>query len=72
MSFSRLLLLLTPAAAPAARALLRAALRNPRNRKFVLLSEADLPLYSPLLLYTQASGGWRGGGCVAGAPCPAC
>jgi hypothetical protein len=37
----------------AARALLTAAHRNLRITKFVLLSESDLPLYSPALLYTQ-------------------
>ncbi|PRW32548.1 Transcription initiation factor TFIID subunit 13 [Chlorella sorokiniana] len=37
----------------AARTLLRAAYRNPRVTKFALMSESDLPLYSPHLLYTQ-------------------
>ena len=37
----------------ATRALLAAALTNPRNQKFVLLSESDVPLYSPLVLYAQ-------------------
>lgn len=36
-----------------ARALLRAAYRNPRVTKFALMSESDLPLYSPHLLYSQ-------------------
>jgi hypothetical protein len=40
----------------AARALLRAARRNPRAAKFVLLSESDLPLYGPQLVYAQLIG----------------
>ena len=27
--------------------------RNPRNQRFMLLSESDVPLYSPHLVYTQ-------------------
>lgn len=47
-------MLLTPAAsACAAEALLAAALKNPRNQRFMLLSESDLPLYSPQALYLQ-------------------
>ena len=38
---------------PAAEALLAAAIRNPRNQKFLILSESDLPLYSPEVLYQQ-------------------
>lgn len=37
----------------AARALLAAALENPRNQRFFLISESTLPLYSPLLWYSQ-------------------
>lgn len=37
----------------ATRALLAAALTNPRAEKFVLMSESDVPLYSPMALYTQ-------------------
>lgn len=37
----------------ATRALLAAALTNSRAKKFVLLSESDVPLYSPMALYTQ-------------------
>lgn len=33
-----------------------AALRNPRNQKFIILSESDLPLYSPEVLYLQVGG----------------
>lgn len=40
----------------AAEALLAAALRNPRNQKFIILSESDLPLYSPEVLYLQVGG----------------
>lgn len=36
-----------------AEALLAAALRNPRNLKFLIMSESDLPLYSPEVLYRQ-------------------
>lgn len=39
----------------AAEALLAAALRNPRNLKFLIMSESDLPLYSPEVLYRQVS-----------------
>jgi Core-2/I-Branching enzyme len=35
------------------RALLRAALSNPTNAMFVLLSESCIPLYHPALLWTQ-------------------
>lgn len=38
------------------RALLAAALTNPRAVKFVLISESDIPLYSPLVLYKQLVG----------------
>ena len=37
----------------AERALLRAALRDPRNRRFALLSDACLPLHSAALVYAQ-------------------
>jgi hypothetical protein len=37
----------------AARALMRAALENPLNQRFVLVSESDLPLYSPAVVYSQ-------------------
>lgn len=37
----------------AAEALLAAALKNPRNQKFFMLSESDLPLYSPHVMYLQ-------------------
>lgn len=37
----------------AAEALLAAALKNPRNQKFFMLSESDLPLYSPHVFYQQ-------------------
>lgn len=37
----------------ATRALMAAALTNPRAAKFVLLSESDIPLYSPLTVYAQ-------------------
>ncbi|KAI3432241.1 hypothetical protein D9Q98_003802 [Chlorella vulgaris] len=37
----------------AAEALMAAALRNPRNQKFLILSESDLPLYSPEVMYQQ-------------------
>ena len=37
----------------ATRALIAAALTNPRAAKFVLLSESDIPLYSPLTVYAQ-------------------
>jgi hypothetical protein len=40
----------------AARALLAAALTNPRAQKFVLLSESDLPLYHPAALHAQLAG----------------
>lgn len=33
-----------------------AALRNPRNQKFLILSESDLPLYSPEVMYQQVRG----------------
>lgn len=33
--------------------LLEKALEDPRNQKFVLLSESDIPLYSPLVVYHQ-------------------
>lgn len=43
-----------------ARVLLRAAYRNPRVTKFALMSESDLPLYSPHLLYSQVGRwGWQ-------------
>jgi hypothetical protein len=45
---------------PAAEALLAAALRNPRNQKFFMLSESDLPLYSPEAMYLQARLGAQG------------
>ena len=37
----------------ATRALMRASLEDPLNQKFVLLSEAGIPLYPPDLLYVQ-------------------
>ena len=37
----------------ATRALMRAGLDDPLNQKFVLLSEAGIPLYPPDLLYVQ-------------------
>jgi len=37
----------------ATRTLLAAALTNSRATKFVLISESDIPLYSPLVLYEQ-------------------
>ena len=37
----------------ATRALLAAGLTNPRASKFVLISESDVPLYSPMALYSQ-------------------
>ncbi len=37
----------------ATRALLRASLEDPLNQKFVLLSEAGIPLYPPDLVYVQ-------------------
>ena len=37
----------------ATRALMRAGLEDPLNQKFVLLSEAGIPLYPPDLLYVQ-------------------
>ena len=40
----------------AAKALLAAALVNPRNQRFFLISESTLPLYSPLLWYSQVGG----------------
>ena len=36
--------------------LLAAAFANPRNQRFVLLSESTLPLYSPMLWYSQVRG----------------
>ena len=39
----------------ASRVLLAAAFANPRNQRFVLLSDSTLPLYSPMLWYSQAS-----------------
>jgi hypothetical protein len=50
----------------AAEALLAAALRNPRNTKFFMLSESDLPLYSPETLYLQVRWGRGGGGGAGG------
>lgn len=38
---------------PAARGLLRHALRDPWNRNFVLLSDSDVPLYPATLVYQQ-------------------
>lgn len=43
----------SPSLVTALRLLLRAALSNPRNDKFVLLSESDIPLYHPALIWTQ-------------------
>ena len=40
----------------ATRILLRAALADPRNQRFVLLSEADAPLYSAAATYAQLMG----------------
>ena len=40
----------------ATRAMLRAALKDPRNQRFVLLSEADAPLYSAAATYAQLMG----------------
>jgi len=40
----------------ATRALLASALTNPRTVKFVLLSESDVPLYSPFVFYQQLVG----------------
>ena len=37
----------------ATRALLRNALENPLNQKFMLLSEAGIPLYPPSVVYHQ-------------------
>ena len=37
----------------ATKALLRSALANPLNQRFVLISESDIPLYDPLTFYTQ-------------------
>jgi len=37
----------------ATRALMRASLEDPLNQKFVLLSEAGIPLYPPDLVYVQ-------------------
>lgn len=37
----------------AARLLLQAALENPLNQKFVLLSESGIPLYPPTTIYQQ-------------------
>ena len=37
----------------ATRALMRASLEDPLNQKFVLLSEAGIPLYPPDLVYAQ-------------------
>ena len=34
-------------------AMIRAALANPQNQRFVLLSESCLPLYPPEVLYVQ-------------------
>jgi hypothetical protein len=39
--------------ASATRALLRAALLDPNNQRFALLSESCLPLYSPAVVYSQ-------------------
>ena len=39
--------------ASATRALLRAALLDPNNQRFALLSESCLPLYSPAIVYSQ-------------------
>jgi Core-2/I-Branching enzyme len=37
----------------ATKALLRAAIVNPLNQRFVLVSESDIPLYDPLTFYMQ-------------------
>ena len=37
----------------ATRALVRNALENPLNQKFILLSEAGVPLYPPNIMYHQ-------------------
>ena len=37
----------------AARRLLAVALANAMNEKFILLSESDIPLYAPGLVYSQ-------------------
>lgn len=37
----------------AARALLKEALRDPLNQRFILVSESGLPLYPPDVVYTQ-------------------
>ena len=37
----------------ATRALMHAALADPMNQKFVMLTESCIPLYSPLVLYAQ-------------------
>ena len=42
-----------PSLAAAARALLAAAVSHPRNTRFVLLSEADVPLYDALTTHQQ-------------------
>ena len=39
--------------ASATRALLRAALADPNNQRFALLSESCVPLYAPAVVYTQ-------------------
>jgi hypothetical protein len=35
------------------RRMLKAALRDPGNQRFILLSESCIPLYSPLIVYQQ-------------------
>ena len=42
--------------AEAERRLLRAALQDPRNQRFVLLSESCAPLYPPHVIYLQLLG----------------
>ncbi|KAK9792478.1 hypothetical protein WJX73_003670 [Symbiochloris irregularis] len=37
----------------AARSLIKHALENPLNQKFMLVSESDIPLYSPQVMYQQ-------------------
>lgn len=39
--------------ADASRILLRAALADPANQKFIMLSESDIPLYPPTAIWLQ-------------------
>ena len=59
-----------PEQVDAERRLLQAALRDPLNQRFVLLSEACLPIYPPQLLWAQLMGEQKARVNACAAPTP--